>query len=133
MRCSSSIVRHFCPLLFAMKVLGIAPLPPIQQMYHPSNSSRSSLPSIADLLSANRSYSTPSSHSLHGTNIQCLRGRYGTIDNPESCLKAFHDIPTDSKERYTFGLRSLGFFEVQLPHRFLSRTSLWVSTSAFAD
>ena len=55
---------------------------------------------------------------------ECRGPRYGYNLEPQSCENAWRNIPTDSETILSFGSRSLGTYDVPLPHRFLSEDGL---------
>ncbi len=69
------------------------------------------------------SSNTTSTNSLTSDEPRCLGARYGYDLPRSSCLDAWRSIPTDD-EQHTFGSRSGGTFEYQLPYRFPSRDGL---------
>ena len=105
-------------LLCATTVSGLAPLSPNLDLYQATNSS------IIPVLSPNSSVPASviwGSQNLNGIKTpQCIGARFGFIENKGSCFDALRSIPTDPTTRLFFGDRNFGFFEVQLPHRFLS-------------
>lgn len=99
------------------------PNPAVQLSLPPTNLSAAALPSASVSFSTNLSSTNTSHQALNATHDVpvCLSHRYGMVSK-ESCRDAWNSIPADSTTRYVFGARAVGYFEVPLPHRFLSCT-----------
>lgn len=124
------LLKRLMPYIFlAPVVLGLKPPVPnpaisLSPSLLPSGFSNPSL-SLASLPTPSNTSSTVSSLRVPNLfakrpRIKCDSSRYGPISSPESCWDAWRDIPDTTDEVLTFGLRVWGFFEVQLPQRFLS-------------
>lgn len=112
-------------LIFLSAVVGLAallpnpainlqPPTPLLLPFNISSSSPTITPSSSASSSVNFAAETP----------KCMGPRYGYDLERQSCLDALLSIAPDSTTRHTYGARTRGNFEVQLPYRFLSTDGL---------
>ena len=61
---------------------------------------------------------------LAATTPRCIGTRYGYDLKSQSYIDTWRSIPANDQTRFTFGARTMGQFEVQLPYRVLSTDGL---------